>query len=312
MNDEQGLSRVFSLVLLVATAMLGWISFKDSRELPGILGDRNTVTVPALEQSVTARLWEDPLQAVQVEVDSPNRPVRTAQPVRESIANRVSKDKKICLLLVPIPATPFPDDLEVRLRLRYSAQMALAQENFAPENRDALGYFQIRVDNALPSRDNSPAERNKAKDLNVPYEWFVPRQKSSNLDVLVLWLPEMYLGDDTLPRLAALVDHLAPLTNRTVNEKLVGLFVVGPRSSDTLKHMVPAYASPKIGHSGAQRKALHFLAPGHHARSPARIAGAIPVARRAQEPRRPVSFPVWGASRPIGRLAVLSQFHLAR
>src|SRR5689334_7318384 len=98
MNDEQGLSRVFSLVLLVATAMLGWISFKDSRELPGILGDRNTVTVPALEQSVTARLWEDPLQAVQAEVDLPNRPVRTAGPVRESIANRVSKGKKICLL----------------------------------------------------------------------------------------------------------------------------------------------------------------------------------------------------------------------
>jgi hypothetical protein len=237
MNDDQGLSKVFSLVLLLATAVLGWISFQDANELPGILGDRQAVPVFVSEQNVTARLWEDPLQAVQSAVTAAHSSVV----VRQSITNRVARGRRVCLLLVPIPATPFPDDLEVRLRLRYSAQMALAQENFAPENRDALGYFQILVQ-ATPSL----ADRG-TNQINVPYEWFVPREKKADVDVLVLWLPEVYLSDNTLARLSTLVDALAPIDAPAINQAIVGVFIVGPRSSDTLKRMIPTQKSPEIG-----------------------------------------------------------------
>src|SRR5690349_19567909 len=83
---------------------------------------------------------------------------------------------------------PFPDDAETRLRLRYSVQMALAAENFAPENRNALGYI-----NYDPSRGGMA----QAKQRYIAYEWFVPRTKlaATPCAPLVLWLPEGLLSN---------------------------------------------------------------------------------------------------------------------
>src|SRR5882672_8097512 len=86
MNDEQGLSKILSILLLVATATLGWISLKDPG-VPRVVDDRTSAQVPADEQDVVARLWEDPLQAVQMELSKPDRG-------KSSSANQVEPPSK--------------------------------------------------------------------------------------------------------------------------------------------------------------------------------------------------------------------------
>ena len=66
MNSDQRFSTLFSIVMILATAMLGWVSLKDGAS-PRVADNRSSAAVPADEQDVVARLWEDPLQAEQPE-----------------------------------------------------------------------------------------------------------------------------------------------------------------------------------------------------------------------------------------------------
>src|SRR6266850_7865117 len=126
MNNDQRVSTLFSLVMILATAALGWISLK-SPGLSRVVDTRSLAQVPADEQDIVARLWEDPLQAVQVEVTKPNRgksPKHSVEAMVSAVGEKAAETTKVCLFVVPIPETPFPDDVETRLRLRYSVQMA--------------------------------------------------------------------------------------------------------------------------------------------------------------------------------------------
>jgi hypothetical protein len=249
MNGDQRISTIISLVLMVATAALGWFTLTDSLFSPRIADDRSAASVPFGEQDVVARLWEDPLQAVQAEVikqggtvDARHRVSALAAAIQET----ASSGKKIGILTVPIPGTPFPDDTEVRLRLRYSVQIALAQGGFAPDDRNHLGYFRIawpgpegvhvRSANREDRLTPLPFAAGFSNHVSVPYEWFGLRQSDSpdaGLKLLVLWLPEGLLGAEPLCRLAYLREQLAPPAS--LNGRLSGFFVLGPRSSDTLK-----------------------------------------------------------------------------
>src|ERR1043166_986079 len=135
MNNEQTLSKIFSVVLLVATAALGWISMKGP-DVSRVADTRISAQVPSDEQDVIARLWEDPLQAVQAELSKTERTkapnTNQADPSSRHTDDAMKKAVRekagtndVCLLVIPVPDTPFPDDLETRLRLRYSVQMAL-------------------------------------------------------------------------------------------------------------------------------------------------------------------------------------------
>ena len=63
MNPDSRLPAIFSLVMIVATATLGWISLRPGGVTPfadvPVAGQ-----VPAEGQNIVARLWEDPLQAI--------------------------------------------------------------------------------------------------------------------------------------------------------------------------------------------------------------------------------------------------------
>jgi len=226
---------------MIATAALGWRTFTDRGSQP-IADGRNYSQEVAASQNVVARLWEDPLQAVQVEIARKGASASTdvqlpgsshsAAAMRIAVNDTVKAGNKVCLLVVPIPATPFPNDLEVRHRLRYSIQMALAHENYAPDNRDYLGYFSFYPDRTVKHASG------ESNPTYIPYEWFTSRSAAAKLNVLVLWLPESLLGRrdvSPLTILAEMRNDLYPMDDGN----LVGLFVVGPRSSDTLTNMIP-------------------------------------------------------------------------
>lgn len=242
MDPNQRLSTLFSFVMIVATATLGWFTLRDSG-LPRVGDSRLVAPTSADEQDVAARLWEDPFQAVQQALAKPPLPPppgiqegkHTLAGLQLAIGDELKRrpGNQLALLIVSIPDTPYPDDIETRLRLRYSIQLALADRNYYPANRSYLGYFQLRPAD-LP---NVAAQSTSL----VPYEWFLPRLSQSANDstmskvsVLVLWLPESRLGREPLSMLSNLSTSLAG----QAGDRFSGTFFVGPQSSDTLKAFI--------------------------------------------------------------------------
>ena len=247
MDQNQRLSTLFSFVMIVATATLGWLTLKDN-SLPRV-GDSRLVAQPSAdEQDVAARLWEDPFQAVQQALAKPPPPPpakdgkHTLAGLQQAITEEIARhsDHQFALLVVSIPDTPYPDDIETRLRLRYSVQLALADRNYYPANRSYLGYIQLGPADLAPS----PTQLGSL----VPYEWFLPRLSQQVSDptipkvsILVLWLPESRLTREPLSLLAKLADSLAGAAGDRFN----GTFLVGPQDSDTLKAFVAEARNPE-------------------------------------------------------------------
>jgi hypothetical protein len=249
MQEDKKLTNAASLAMILATLALGWFKFGDVA-LPTMSLDRPKTSVVASEEDITARLWEDPLNAVLAgKADTDDKKHGT-----ENLRAVIVKDKStIGLMVVPIPGTPFPDDVETRLRIRYSVQMAMADKGYAPDDHDHLGYVKLpsyrkgEVHLSRESTANSPLNEAAAAKVDVPYEWFSSNASAAIAPphILVLWLPEAWLGSEPLCRLAALRQMLTQ-TDSDKNKQVKGPFVIGPRSSDTLKAIA---SSTVAGHA---------------------------------------------------------------
>lgn len=249
MNESQRLPAIISLVLMIATMSLGWFTWSRGRLPQKLMESRTGSPVPPGEQDVVARLWEDPLQAVHPENSrhriSATDPNHSIASVAQSALLKTGEDGKFLLLVMLVPGGPFPDDTETRLRTRYALQMAMAERRYAPDDREHLGFFVMpwfgiegpHAGNECscsfaPIQDFGTNEHHHA--IRVPFEWFLPQAPDSHKrpPVLVLWLPEETLRFEPLCMLAFLSDGIAGDQGR-----LQGQFVVGPRSSDTLKRI---------------------------------------------------------------------------
>lgn len=268
MDENRQLSAVVSLVLMVATIALGWLTFSD-RLVSGRPPEEGSVALTSSlgEEDVVARLWEDPLQAVQAEIQRQTDKTAAAAEhgvsgLAGSVVRRASGGEPACLLIVSIPGGPYPDDNEIRLRTRYAVQMALAQADYAPADPEHLGYVTLAwpragsVHGGVVGSANGPepgswwcADEAVAattnREVSLPYEWFVPRSGGTNqTPLLTLWFPEHLLGDEPLCRLAHLYRSLNAPRGTPATNALKGMLFVGPRASDTLKSMVEDRPSP--------------------------------------------------------------------
>ncbi|HTH48173.1 MAG TPA: hypothetical protein VMB21_11720 [Candidatus Limnocylindria bacterium] len=284
--NEHSTSKVntlLSAILAIATAVLSYFSFggklNSSRPVDPHLGVKASVG----KQDVTARLWEDPLQAVRADLQSHAFSETEHKPasLRETIQTSYASNRPVNVLAVMLDGNGFAEDIEVRLRLRYAVQMALAEQGWLPQDRSHLGFVQVpwpsaedngaqpapptrkyhvqtaiaprllgtnQIDVDLTLQGDSPSG---LKELTIPYEWFVPDKSSPGnakltANTLVLWLNEEGFADYPLSRLRGLLNILSlDDTNR-----LARTFLVGPRSSDTLKQM--------YGDAGKLRDKLTF------------------------------------------------------
>src|SRR3989304_1148885 len=107
MNNDQRLTPVISSALVLATVAVGWFALSDRLSFPKIAVDRSLGRAAVSEQDVIARLWEDPLQAVQAEVSrAKDSPGHDAGSLVEAIHRKLGESNRVCLLVVPIPGTP--------------------------------------------------------------------------------------------------------------------------------------------------------------------------------------------------------------
>ena len=167
-------------VLTLAVALAGVLLVKDPLHSSRPVGTGLDVNQATGEESVRARLWEDPLAAVQRAMRgvpppavglSKSAPGQSAElsftqrlrPLRQAIVDRVKKDERITVLLVTISGDPYAESTESRLRDRYAVGTALGVACYVPEDEGHLSFIE---------------ENTQVAGHPLPYEWFRLRQNT--------------------------------------------------------------------------------------------------------------------------------------
>ena len=130
------------------------------------------VDTEAVSGLTRARLWQDPLDAVQGQAKQKPQGKEALVAV---LKKPPSDTGKILILLAMMESSPYPEGSEQRIRERFAIQSALGVACFVPEDGEHLRYF---------TQDDG---------VVVPYEWFRPRrlrscQGEAYAKVLLLWL----------------------------------------------------------------------------------------------------------------------------
>jgi hypothetical protein len=148
-NDEKpGTNLASGSVIFVALVSTGLYFFH--REAP--LVDMRPITDARLEeqqapQEIEARLWQDPIGAVEKFRDRSGTP-EAEQKCQASPSPEVppcqlplDKNEKTLVLGITVPGAPYPEDVERRRRTRYAVLAGLERAGFAPKDRRHIGYF---------------------------------------------------------------------------------------------------------------------------------------------------------------------------
>ncbi len=251
-------------VVTLAVALAGVLLVKEPLRSSRPVGTGLEVKQTTSEQSVRARLWEDPLAAVQrgmgeappaasgLSESSSSRSadsflVQRLRPLRHAIADRVKKDEQITVLLVTMSGDPYAESAESRIRDRYAVGTALGVACYVPEDEGHLSFI----------------EGNTQGTGFFPYEWYRLRKtkvcgegQDRAQNTLVVWV-----SDDALSRgfLATLTSLSQALVCQESTEKSECLFtdgkrrlvrlnprlqqsvtfkIVGPRSSSALRQLL--------------------------------------------------------------------------
>jgi hypothetical protein len=230
------------------------------------------------EETVPARLWQDPIQAAYQAFEADNAgedpPVsgglwqdllsaayracraykadkgRGATPkLPPEFKDTKGGSKEVLILPVFVPGTSYGADVERRVTSRYAVVAALNVAGYQPVDRQHIGYF------ILPGPDNKAKE--PAAVRVIPYEWFKPEalakvsprqrplEKTKQSDrVLLLWIDEDQVADEPLNHLAKVVDRLrtrwreAESGDATDGSFTIKVNILGPMSSNALVTML--------------------------------------------------------------------------
>ncbi|WGJ14839.1 hypothetical protein QEV83_00505 [Methylocapsa sp. D3K7] len=289
---------------IVVAALVATGAYFFQREAP-LLDSRPPRTNASIEQlaraqnqTIDARLWQDPLSAVAKAIDKselrkletqckqhPDSDSRCKPPFvkhAEMVAERLTllakgrqheEQSEALVLGVMVLGAPYPEDDEQRRRTRYSVLAGLERAGFVPKDARHIGYF-------LWPRTNEDAPV-------VPYEWFQPRGFADpTQDILVMWLNEADLQGQPLARLSSLIRKIRGYRGEIcvpVDGK--NFRIVGPFSSDLLHDMVnEAQASespcPEYEAHWPQLKEAQFYAYGASAPDLALQSGNSGIAVR--------------------------------
>ncbi|HEV2173178.1 MAG TPA: hypothetical protein VGR71_06415, partial [Nitrospira sp.] len=186
-DSKLAVAGALTLALAIAGVLLVKEPLRSSRPVGSGLEMKQTTG----EQVIRARLWEDPVAAVQRAIREKGA-AKTASgssssaqrlgPLRHAIFERVQSGQRLTVLLVTTSGGPYVESTESRLRDRYAIGTALGVACYAPEDESHLSFVDWE-----PQR---PVQ-------GLPYEWYRLRMTricgatGSYADsVLVVWLPD--------------------------------------------------------------------------------------------------------------------------
>ncbi|HEX6532472.1 MAG TPA: hypothetical protein VF019_07600, partial [Nitrospira sp.] len=260
-DSKLAVAGALTLALAIAGVLLVKEPLKSSRPVGTGLQMKQTTG----EQLVRARLWEDPVAAVEraIKEKGPARGgaesslAQRLAPLRHAIADRVRGGERLTVLLVATVGGPYVESTESRLRDRYAVGTALGAACYAPEDENELSFAYWDTGGAVQG---------------LPYEWYRLRRTrlcgsaGTRADsVLVIWLTEDALNDGFFAALTSLSQALVcretgkhecgltaskpPLIRLDpALQRAVSFKIIGPRSSSAYRSLLEEagelYAKP--------------------------------------------------------------------
>lgn len=207
-DSKLAVAGALTLVLAVAGVLLVKEPLRSSRPV----GTGLEMKQATGEQLVRARLWEDPVAAVERAIREKGstkaasatleRPsfAQRLRPLRQAIVERVNNGQRLTVLLVNTSGGPYVESTESRLRDRYAIGTALGVACYAPEDEGHLSFVEWEPQGPVQG---------------LPYEWYRLRktrvcgEAGSRADsVLVVWLPEEALSRGFFAALTSLSQAL--------------------------------------------------------------------------------------------------------
>ncbi len=252
-DSKLAVAGALTLVLAIAGVLLVKEPLRSSRPVGSGLEMKQTTG----EQLVRARLWEDPVAAVERAIREKGSAkaatgpelslTERLRPLRAAIAERVRSGQRLTVLLVNTTGGPYVESTESRLRDRYAIGTALGVACYAPEDESHLSFVDWERQGPLQG---------------LPYEWYRLRktrvcgETGSRADsVLVVWLPDEALSRGFFATLTSLSQGLVcqetgkgeclltETKRRLVRlnptlQQAVTFKIIGPRSSSAYRALL--------------------------------------------------------------------------
>jgi hypothetical protein len=246
--------------LTLALAVAGVLLVKEPLKSSRPVGSGLEMKQAPGEQLLRARLWEDPVAAVEraIKEKGPAKSggasslAQRLAPLRHAIADRVHSGERLTVLLIATTGGPYVESSESRLRDRYAVGTALGAACYAPEDENQLSFVYWGPGSAVQG---------------LPYEWY--RLRKTRLcgpagtraeSVLVLWLPDEVMSSGFFPTLTSLSQGLVcqeiakqgcsltaaktPLVRLDPTlQRAVSFKIIGPRSSSDYRAMLQEAAA---------------------------------------------------------------------
>jgi len=160
-DSKLAVAGALTLVLAIAGVLLVKEPLRSSRPVGSGLEMKQTTG----EHLVRARLWEDPVAAVERAIHEKGPAKATGgsslaqrlASLRHAIADRARSGQRLTVLLVTTSGGPYVESAETRLRDRYAVGTALGAACYVPEDENRLSF--VYWEPASPVQ-------------GLPYEWY--------------------------------------------------------------------------------------------------------------------------------------------
>ncbi len=187
-NKQSNHSLIWPSVFVFVAALYGIVASPTSLKSfrPEHLQEQQGIDA----KGVPARLWQDPLKAVNI-VGKDKSKFHCSCILKKEISKNLTSseyseesetDNDILILPVFLPGDSYNEDIENRLRWRYAVVSALIEAGYIPEDGKHIKYFNFR----------------KKEPVTVPYEWFEINKLSSGnctyKSILVIWVDDDLLS----------------------------------------------------------------------------------------------------------------------
>ena len=161
-DSKLAVAGALTLVLAIAGVLLVKEPLRSSRPVGSGLEMKQSTA----EQLVRARLWEDPVAAVDRAIREQGAAKTTSRgsslakrlgPLRHAIAQRVHRGEQLTVLLITTTGGGYVESTESRLRDRYAVGTALGAACYAPEDEGHLSFVHWEPGSTVQG---------------LPYEWY--------------------------------------------------------------------------------------------------------------------------------------------
>jgi hypothetical protein len=278
-SNELPLPAITSIVFALAAVLTNHFNPLDSPR-PTIPNSKSLQYVNI--EDIEARLWQDPFTAISQhkhDADAPKddcpsdkQTVKTDKKIKDTtkckhnlsaltgsiVGKSNSNNPQITILGVMVPGSSSTEDIEDRRRTRYAVLSGLAVKEYAPVDREHIGYIE-----KLGLEDKKLTYMPE----KIPFEWF-KTDKDKQQSVLILWLDDSAFGSmpQPLQMTSDFVEVITTVTKNQFNGELkptntrakktpaLTFRFIGPASSNTLQVMLDELATKSSDLSITQDK----------------------------------------------------------